>query len=131
MHGKILAAILAAVAVFIVWGESVALAQGFPTRPVILIVPWPAGGTTDIAMRALAAATQTQFGQSIVIENRPGAIGATGPMKMAATATPDGHTVSQVPFRLMRAALLTRTTFDPVRERLHVPEKRTDWFHWL
>ena len=48
-----------------------AQAQQFPTRPVTLIVPWPPGGSTDIAMRALASATEKHLGQSIVIENRP------------------------------------------------------------
>jgi tripartite-type tricarboxylate transporter receptor subunit TctC len=47
----------------------IAQAQQFPTRPVTLIVPWPAGGSTDIGMRALASATEKHLGQSIVIEN--------------------------------------------------------------
>jgi len=109
-----------ALAAFTAWAHSVAQAQGFPTRPVALIVPWPAGGTTDIAMRALAAATQTHLGQSIVIENKPGASGGLGPMQMAATATPDGHTISQIPLSLLRAALLTRTTFDPARDLTYI-----------
>ena len=54
---------------------SVAIAQEFPSRPVTLIVPWPAGGSTDLAMRALATATEKYLGQTIVVENRPGAAG--------------------------------------------------------
>ena len=65
---------------------TVAQAQQFPTRPVTLIVPWPAGGGTDIGMRALAAATEKHLGQSIVIENKPGAAGTIGPANMAANA---------------------------------------------
>src|SRR5205085_541271 len=53
-------------------------AQGFPTRSVNFIVPWPAGGTTDVALRALATATERHFGQSFVIENRGGAGGTRG-----------------------------------------------------
>ena len=77
-----------------------AQAQQFPTRPVTLIVPWPPGGSTDIAMRALATATEKHLGQSIVIENRPGAAGTLGPGNMAANgaagrlhggAIPDHH----------------------------------------
>jgi len=52
-----------------------AQAQNFPVRPVTLILPWPAGGTTDVGMRALATATEKHLGQSIVIENRPGGSG--------------------------------------------------------
>ena len=120
MRGKIRAAILAILAAFTAGEGSVAQAQGFPSRPVTLIVPWPAGGTTDIAMRALAGATQKHLGQSIVIENRPGVAGALGPMHMAATATPDGHTISQIPLSLLRAAFLTKMTFDPTGELTYI-----------
>ena len=75
-------------------GIGVAQAQNFPVRPVTLIVPWPAGGTTDVGMRALASATEKHLGQPIVIENRPGGSGTLGPGQMAATAKPDGYTVA-------------------------------------
>src|SRR5262245_46519067 len=52
--------------------SSIAQAQQFPSRPVTLIVPFPAGGGTDTAMRALASATEKHLGQKIVIENKPG-----------------------------------------------------------
>jgi tripartite-type tricarboxylate transporter receptor subunit TctC len=56
-------------------------AQDYPDRPVTLVVPWPAGGTTDIGMRALASATEKYLKQKIVIENRPGnsPFGIAGP----------------------------------------------------
>ena len=98
----------------------VAQAQGFPTRPVTLIVPWPAGGTTDIAVRALAAATQKTLGQSIVIENRAGASGSLGLIQMAATAKPDGYTVAQIPLSLFRFVFMTKTTFDPTKDLSYV-----------
>ena len=60
-----------------------ALAQDYPTKPITLIVPWPAGGTTDLVMRALATATEKHLGQSVTIENRPGAAGTLGPSVMA------------------------------------------------
>ncbi len=56
-----------------------AQAQNFPVRPVTLIVPWPAGGSTDVGMRALASATEKHLGQPIVIENRPGGSGTLAP----------------------------------------------------
>jgi tripartite-type tricarboxylate transporter receptor subunit TctC len=116
--GPVLGAVLAAAACTA--EGSAALAQNFPTKPVTLIVPWPAGGTTDIAMRALAAATEKHLGQSIVIENRPGVSGTLGPMQMAATAKPDGHTVAQIPLSLFRVALSTNTMLDPSKDLTYV-----------
>lgn len=95
-------------------------AQSFPTRPVTLIVPWPAGGTTDIAMRALATATEKHLGQSIVIENRPGAGGTLGPMQMAANARPDGYTVAQIPIPVFRVPYMTKTNFDPTKDLTYI-----------
>src|SRR5215510_12219812 len=95
-------------------------AQSFPTRPVTLVVPWPAGGATDIGLRALATATERHLGQSIVIENRSGAGGTIGVTQMAATAAPDGYTVAQVAITLFRLPFTSKTTFDPVRDLSHV-----------
>src|SRR6185436_11201374 len=88
-------------------------AQTFPARPVTLIVPWPAGGTTDIGLRALAAATEKHLGQPIVIENRAGAAGTLGPGQMAANAKPDGYTIAQIPITIFRYPFMTKTSFDP------------------
>ena len=65
-------------------------AQECPARPVTLIVPFAAGGTIDIGLRALAAATEKHLGQSIVGENRTGAGGLLGPAQMATSSKPDG-----------------------------------------
>ena len=97
---------------FVAW-ISAADAQSFPVRPVTLIVPWPAGGTTDVGMRALATATEKHLGQSIVIENRPGGSGTLAPGQMAATAKPDGYTITQIPITIFRFPFMTKTTFDP------------------
>ena len=106
----------AALAVF----ATAAQAQQFPTRPVTLIVPWPAGGSTDIGMRALAAATEKHLGQSIVIENKPGAGGTIGPANMAANARPDGYTVAQLPITVFRMPFIQKTTFDPAKDFTYV-----------
>jgi tripartite-type tricarboxylate transporter receptor subunit TctC len=120
MRGNGLAAILAIAAAFIA-PVGVARAQDFPTRPVTLIVPWPAGGTTDVAMRALAAAAGKHLGQPIVIENRAGASGTLGPMQMATTAKPDGYTLAQIPLSLFRlVAFLRNMTFDPAEDLTYV-----------
>jgi tripartite-type tricarboxylate transporter receptor subunit TctC len=94
--------------------------QNFPTRPVTLIVPWPAGGTTDIGMRALATATERHLGQSIVIENRPGAGGTLAPLQMAANGRPDGYTVSQIPITVFRVPYMTKTNFDPAKDLTYI-----------
>jgi len=98
----------------------IAQAQQFPARPVTLIVPWPAGGSTDIGMRALAAATEKHLGQSIVIENRPGAAGTVGPANMAATARPDGYTVAQLPLTVFRLPFIQKTSFDPAKDFTYI-----------
>jgi tripartite-type tricarboxylate transporter receptor subunit TctC len=97
-----------------------AQAQKFPSRPVTMIVPWPAGGSTDVLLRALAGATEKHLGQPIVIENRPGATGTLGPMKMANEAAPDGHTVAQIAITMFRVPVMTKIGFDPLKELTYI-----------
>jgi tripartite-type tricarboxylate transporter receptor subunit TctC len=117
MNTRVAIATGLAIAAFI---SLAAAQQSFPTRPVTLIVPWPAGGTTDIGMRALATATEKHLGQSIVIENRPGAAGTLGPLQMAANARPDGYTVSQIPITVFRVPYMTKTNFDPAKDLTYI-----------
>ena len=91
-------------------------AQTFPSKPVTFIVPWVPGGTTDVALRALATATERHLGRSIVIENKAGAGGTLGPAQMAALAKPDGYTVSQLPITVFRLPFMSRTSFDPAKD---------------
>lgn len=72
--------------------RSVALAQDYPRRPITLIVPFVAGGSSDIFARAIAQRLEKKIGQSVVIENRGGASGAIG-TAAAAKAAPDGYTI--------------------------------------
>lgn len=95
---------------------SPALAQAFPSRPITLIVPWPAGGVTDIAMRAIAEAAARHLGQPIAVDNRAGGGGTVGPAAMAATARPDGYTIAQIPVTVFRLPLMQRTTWDALRD---------------
>jgi tripartite-type tricarboxylate transporter receptor subunit TctC len=119
MKRNAIATMLAAGLALAIWNGA-ADAQGFPARPVTLIVPWPAGGTTDVGMRALASATEKHLGQSIVIENRPGGSGTLGPGQMANTAKPDGYTVAQIPISVFRFPFMQKTTFDPAADFTYI-----------
>lgn len=90
-----------------------AQAQNFPTRPVTLVVPWPAGGATDRHLRVLAEATSKHLGQPIIIDNKPGASGTLGGATMAATAKPDGYTIAQLPITVFRLPSMQKVSFNP------------------
>ena len=92
-----------------------AIAQSFPAKPVTLIVPWPAGGSTDQVMRALATATEKYLGQTVVVENKAGAGGTLGATAMV-TAKPDGYTVTQIPITVFRIPHTTKVGFDPLTD---------------
>jgi len=98
------------------WMAPAAVAQDYPSRPVTLIIPWPPGGATDIAMRAIADAAARHLGQPIVIDNKPGGSGAVGPATMAASAKPDGYTISQIPITIFRLPLMQQTSWDPEKD---------------
>src|SRR3981081_453009 len=67
-----------------------AAAQDYPTKPITLIVPWPAGGSTDISMRAIADSAAKFIGQPIVIHNKAAGGGTVGPATMAAAGKTHG-----------------------------------------
>jgi tripartite-type tricarboxylate transporter receptor subunit TctC len=95
-------------------------AQSFPSRPITLIIPWPAGGVPDTQYRVLADITSKQLGQPIVVENKPGGVGTLGPASMAANAKPDGYTISYVGTGVFRAPFLLKTTYDPRKDFTYI-----------
>jgi len=92
-------------------------AQAWPSKPVRIVVPFPAGGTTDILARALAPEFQKVFGQPFVVDNKPGAGGNLGAADVA-KAPPDGHTflMGTVGTHGINASLYPRLPYDPVKD---------------
>ena len=100
------------------WGS--AFAQPFPSKPVTLIVPWPAGGSTDLYFRKLGEVAQRHLGQTLVIENRPGGSGMNGPATMAKTARPDGYTISQLTISAFRVPHMQKVDWDPISDFTYI-----------
>jgi tripartite-type tricarboxylate transporter receptor subunit TctC len=98
---------------------SAGFAQSFPTRPVTLICPWPAGGASDVVLRAMAESAGRVLGQPVVVENRPGASGTLGAVAMM-NARPDGYTVTQAPITVFRLPLIQKTPFDPFKDLTYI-----------
>lgn len=86
-------------------------AQDYPTKPITLVVPFPAGGATDQLMRALGDAASKHLGQPIIVDNRAGGGGAIGPGTMAISAKPDGYTIAQIPIPVYRLPLMQKTSW--------------------
>lgn len=95
---------------------SLAMAQpaSYPTKPVKMVIPYPPGGGTDITGRAMAQRLTEFLGQSVVIENRPGATGMIGAASVAKSA-PDGYTVlfGAASEMAINASLFKNMTYDP------------------
>ena len=95
-------------------------AQDYPTKPITLIVPWPAGGSTDISMRAIADSASKILGQPITIDNKAGGSGTVGPATMAAAAKPDGYTIAQIPITVFRLPLMQDVSWDPAKDFTYI-----------
>ncbi|GKS99243.1 tripartite tricarboxylate transporter substrate binding protein [Acidovorax sp. SUPP3434] len=94
-----------------------AFAQAFPNKPITIIVPFAAGGTTDILARVIGQGLSAELGQSVVVDNRAGAGGNIGG-QMAARAPADGYTLfmGTVGTHAINAALYKKMPFDPVKD---------------
>ncbi len=84
--------LIQALAVAATMASGAAMAQAWPSKPISLIVPFPAGGTTDVLARALAEKLQQSLGQPVIVESKPGA-GATLGADFVVKSKPDGYTL--------------------------------------
>lgn len=92
------------------------LAQQYPTRPIRLIVPFPAGGNVDVFSRVLFRQVEAEIGTNFVIDNRGGANGMIG-ADVVKNATPDGYTVLNTSFGFaVNPAIMKKMPFDIVRD---------------
>ncbi|PZQ02051.1 MAG: LacI family transcriptional regulator [Variovorax paradoxus] len=110
-----LLAVAAATAATLIAGP--AAAQAYPTKPITMIVPFSAGGTTDILARIVGQALSTELGQSVVIDNRAGAGGNIGG-QLAARAPADGYTLfmGTVGTHAINEALYKKMPFNPIKD---------------
>lgn len=93
-----------------------ARAQTWPTRPIRLIVPYPAGGVSDTVARALAERLNAQTGQPVIVENRGGASGTIG-MDIVAKSAPDGYTIAfSAVSPITMSPALSKVPYDPQRD---------------
>src|SRR5512136_783698 len=85
-------------------------AADFPTKEVQIIIPWAAGGATDLVFRALAASSSKYLGKAVVVVNKPGGGGAVGYTEVA-QARPDGYTLVTAVTPLTILPHQTKTAF--------------------
>ena len=111
---------MAAVAAVVLAAAGAASAQPFPSKPVHILVPYPPGGGVDVLTRTLADVVSKQWGQSIVVENRPGAGGVIASQAIA-TSPPDGYNLIMVasghatnPFLYAKIPYDTFKDFSPI-----------------
>ena len=97
--------------------SALALSQSYPSRPITLIVPYPAGGATDVTARVIAAEMSKHLQQKVIVDNKPGAVGTVGAAYVARQA-PDGYTLLLGgPGNLtLRPLMLPPLSYDPLRD---------------
>lgn len=115
--------LIRAIAIFAITAlvSNIAFAQAFPSKSVRLIVPYPPGGATDITARILAKALSSKWGQSVIVENRPGASGMIG-ADAVVKSKPDGYTllVAYSPEVTLDKLFFPNMTYDPERDLLPI-----------
>lgn len=89
--------------------------QNYPTKSIRLIVPFPGGGQTDVVARTLSQKLAEVFGQSVIVDNRPGAAGSIG-SEMAVKAPSDGYTMLMISTSYAGNAALYNLAYDPIND---------------
>lgn len=101
-------------------GFAAAHAQGFPSKPITLVVPYTPGGTTDNIVRVIQVKLQEQLGQPIVVDNRPGASGNVG-NRSVARAPADGYTIGIMPTTVGTFPLMAQNLgYDPMADFAYI-----------
>jgi len=103
----------AALATAVLFSAAHGFVHAYPTKPVRLVAPFPPGGGTDLLSRIIAVPMSESLGQPVIVDNRPGAGGATG-AEIVARAEPDGHTIILVSGSYAATSAFRQTSFDPV-----------------
>jgi tripartite-type tricarboxylate transporter receptor subunit TctC len=96
-------------------GAAAAQQAAYPTKPIRLLVPFPPGGGTDLMARVVAQKTSEVFGQSVIVDNRPGAGGTIG-AETAVRAAPDGYTLIMVSGSYATNAAVYKLAYDPIKD---------------
>lgn len=106
--------VLAAIAL-VAWAGAAQAQPAYPSRPITLVVPFPAGGTADLLCRFAADRAGALLGQQVVVENRPGGAGGRIGIEQVLRATPDGYTLlcgTQLNYSITHL-IFTKSAFDP------------------
>jgi tripartite-type tricarboxylate transporter receptor subunit TctC len=108
--------------VILLWSLSLSVpgwAAEYPSKPITFILPYPAGGSTDLTTRALANAARKYLGQPIIIENKPGGGATVGPTLLL-TKPPDGYTIGLITSGVTIAYHMGKLSFNPVEDVTHI-----------
>jgi tripartite-type tricarboxylate transporter receptor subunit TctC len=112
MQRRTLLSLLAAAA------SPIALAQAWPSQPIRLVVPYPAGGGTDFFARTVAPGMGEALGQPVIVENRPGASGIIGATAVARQLPADGHTflLGDMTTYAVNPSMFAKLSYDPLKD---------------
>lgn len=95
-------------------------AEGFPEKPIRLVIPWPPGASAEVFLRSIADQAGKRLGQPVVPENRPGANATLGAVALK-EARPDGYTIAQIHTGVFRAAWVAdRPSYDPLTDFTYI-----------
>jgi tripartite-type tricarboxylate transporter receptor subunit TctC len=97
-----------------------ARAESYPSKPIVLVLPFPPGGSFDPIFRALGNAAAKDLGQPVVLMHKPGAGGVTGTAGLATMTEADGYTLAVMHNSVIRQPLIAKTNWDPLKDFSYV-----------